>query len=593
MIWLNPMRSWAHRPLHAWLLGILFLLAAAARVRADMVVFSEVHFHPTGGKPEFVEIYNSSQTPFDMARWKIEGGVRFEFPEFSALSPRASFLGPKERILVAGAQPSTFRSAYSISPNVRVFGPWSGSLGDTGERILLRDKNGARLCELRLNDKRGWPLAADGLGHSLVLVDANRAVDDVLNWKASGLPGGSPGEAEPKPMLDPGIPIPDLELALSNSVTHVDYGSIWRFEVPPIAVQANWFQPSFDDAAWARGLGLIGLESAALPAPGIRAPLILGAQVAFYFRQPFSVPELRSIGDTVIDLIVDDGAVVYLNGQEIGRVRMPEGTVDGSTLAPVAVGDAVEETGAISVPPGLLLKGDNVVAVEVHQASRNSSDLVFGLKMRSVLKSESAVSFNELFLPAGGAGFVEFYNKSGVQTNLKGTFLTHDLTLPTEIPIASDLILPAGSVGIVALNRSAFPESLSALYLVAPDGVTTLCGMKLLNPEAGGSVARQVDGGSSWVRLSTPTPSKSNQSGGLSTKPVRLNEARFGASNLEWVEVFNPNLFPVSLDGVLLNVDRGEGGGDSIEGDPAGAWICFSRRATNGSRRCRDSLSGR
>lgn len=546
----------SRRLVNAGLLVLCCVLSSAGG-RADLVVFSEVHFHPTGGKPEFVEIYNTSRTPFDLARWRLEGGVQFQFPEFSALSPQGSFLGPKERILVTGVQSSTFRSAYSIPPGVRVFGPWSGSLSDTGEGIVLRDKNGTRLCALNFDDKRGWPPAADGLGHSLVLVDANRKVDDVLNWKASALPGGSPGEPEHTLKLDSPVPIPDLEIAVSNSVTHVDYGSIWRFEVGPVAVETDWYQPSFDDGLWSRGLGLLGSESATLPAPGIRAPLNLGAQVSFYFRHTFVVPDLGTIRNTSLDLIVDDGAIVYLNGKEIGRARMPDGAVDGSTLASEAVADAVEEIGIISVPPGLLLQGANRLAVEVHQASRNSSDLVFGLRLRSALKSEPFVVFNELYMPVGSLGFVEFYNRSGEQKNLKGYSLKHNMSSPTQIPISSDLLLDARGVGIIELDRSAFPAGFTELYLIAPDGQMPVCAMKVVDPAAVGSVARHVDGESSWVRLLTPTPSKRNASGGAPIEPLRINETRFGPSGLEWVEVFNPNSFPVSADGLRLSVDRG------------------------------------
>ncbi len=565
-----------HRLVLSCLLGILCLLPER-QLHAEMVVFSEVHFHSLEGKPEFVEIFNNSHTPFDIAKWRLTGGVEFEFPDFSALAPRDSFLRPKERIVVTGSKAATFRMEYAVPADIRVFGPWSGTLSDAGEKIALQDKNGAGLCELTYNDKRGWPLAADGFGHSLVLVDANRSMSDSVNWRASAAPGGSPGKPEPIPKLDEGIPVPDLELVLTNFVNHVDYGGIWRYQAPLLAVDPNWFRPAFDDSQWARGLGLFGFESAVLPLPGIRAPLVLGAQVAFYFRHRFLVPDLSPLGAAFVDLILDDGAVVYLNGQEIGRVRMPEGAIDGSTLAPVAVGDAVEELAAISLPASALLKGENVLAVEVHQTSRNSTDLVFGLRLRSALNRPPVVVFNELLLPANGDGFAEFYNRSAVLTNLKGHFLTHSLASPTLIQIAADLIVPAGGVGTVEVNRNQFPEPLEALYLVSTDGLTPVCSMRAPIPEGGSSFARRTDGGSLWVRVAVPTPSRPNQASAASNpRPVQLNEVRFGTSRVDWVEILNPNPFRLSLNGVTLQLDRGISGRIPLHGElPARGLAAF------------------
>src|SRR4029079_12165680 len=69
--------------------------------------------------------------------------------------------------------------------------------------------------------------------------------------------------------------------------------------------------------------------------------------------------------------IVDDGAVFYLNGQEIYRLNMPDGTVSYSTSASTGVGDAVFSTPVI-VPATGLVAGNNVLAVEVHQATAPS-----------------------------------------------------------------------------------------------------------------------------------------------------------------------------------------------------------------------------
>ncbi|MFC7645725.1 hypothetical protein ACFQX6_37775 [Streptosporangium lutulentum] len=74
--------------------------------------------------------------------------------------------------------------------------------------------------------------------------------------------------------------------------------------------------------------------------------------------------------------------MVYLNGVEILRSNMPAGTVTAQTFASGTVGDA-DESAWYSTPvnPGLLRTGQNVLAVEVHQAAANSSDVSFDARL--------------------------------------------------------------------------------------------------------------------------------------------------------------------------------------------------------------------
>ncbi|MFC1759247.1 hypothetical protein ACFL2H_10850, partial [Planctomycetota bacterium] len=77
---------------------------------------------------------------------------------------------------------------------------------------------------------------------------------------------------------------------------------------------------------------------------------------------------------------VDDGFVVYLNGEEVVRVGMPNGNIDFDTFANRNVNEAQVE-GPFAMPSNLFVDGVNVFAVEVHQTALNSSDLVFGLEL--------------------------------------------------------------------------------------------------------------------------------------------------------------------------------------------------------------------
>jgi len=97
----------------------------------------------------------------------------------------------------------------------------------------------------------------------------------------------------------------------------------------------------------------------------------------YYFRNTFQFADEPTQTELKLDLAVDDGAVFYLNGAEIYRHNMNAGTVNYSTFAASAVGDAPIANG-ITLPVTNLVRGSNIFAVEVHQASAGDAGMVFG-----------------------------------------------------------------------------------------------------------------------------------------------------------------------------------------------------------------------
>ncbi|MDE0820375.1 MAG: lamin tail domain-containing protein, partial [Opitutales bacterium] len=49
--------------------AVFFLCAHAM---AEQVVFTEIHYNPPAGKPEFIEVYNNTPTIFDIANWDLK-----------------------------------------------------------------------------------------------------------------------------------------------------------------------------------------------------------------------------------------------------------------------------------------------------------------------------------------------------------------------------------------------------------------------------------------------------------------------------------------------------------------------------------------
>lgn len=118
-----------------------------------------------------------------------------------------------------------------------------------------------------------------------------------------------------------------------------------------------------------------------------------------YFRKIFTINNLGDYsGQLIINLLRDDGAVVYLNGHELFRSNMPTGNIDYHSYASDFLADPAENTFQVfSLQTDQLLEGDNILAVEVHQANGQSSDLGFDLELKALKLGQAAIfSMDEL-----------------------------------------------------------------------------------------------------------------------------------------------------------------------------------------------------
>ena len=345
--------------------AVLFSLTSA---QAEQVIFTEINYNPAGDDPEFIEITNNTATPFDIGTWYFSDGVDYTFPDFSAGDTGAHILKHWERILVTNVDEATFRTAYPSTPvDVRIFGPFTGSLSNSGENLELSNKNGVIMAQLNYNDGGKWPASADGAGHTITRINPNRARGEWRNWMSSAAPGGTPGRP---PASEDDLPTTTTPIAETTSewkydqnTGNIDRGTAWR-------------EPNFDDTDWLEGPGLFGRNSS----DPFGTPWTTGGRITYYLRQEFQFNDSFSSATINLDAYVDDGLVVYLNGQEITRFNMPAGEINYDTPA---AGNREWDDELVAIASGTdisssLQLGRNVLAVEVHNQNAGSSDIAFG-----------------------------------------------------------------------------------------------------------------------------------------------------------------------------------------------------------------------
>src|SRR5207245_2436041 len=124
-----------------------------------------------------------------------------------------------------------------------------------------------------------------------------------------------------------------------------------------------------------------------------RTELPLGP-VTYYFRKAFNFGADPARAALFLNAAVDDGAVFYLNGVEVYRQNMPLGAINHFTLASNPVGHATF-TGPVAVSAASLLRGTNVLAVEVHESASNGDlDMVFGLQLTARITPPGPEAFD-------------------------------------------------------------------------------------------------------------------------------------------------------------------------------------------------------
>ena len=105
--------------------------------------------------------------------------------------------------------------------------------------------------------------------------------------------------------------------------------------------------------------------------------------ITTYFRHAFAVSNAASFTNLTVGFLRDDGGVIYLNGKEALRSHMPDGIISSGTLAMLPAVFGIDESTFFEgrIDPTFLLEGTNVLAVEIHQATVDSSDVSFDLEL--------------------------------------------------------------------------------------------------------------------------------------------------------------------------------------------------------------------
>lgn len=165
-----------------------------------------------------------------------------------------------------------------------------------------------------------------------------------------------------------------LEVVEEVTSLFFDANSSWKYYDSTISPGNNWHNISFNDSNWNIGAGKMGFgngnENITLE-PGSRR---------YCFRKKVFIDDVNNLDKVFFHLMHDDGAVIFINGQEVMRTElMPQsGTIFHSTTARQRINNSLSnEFITYTIDKSHFVNGENTIGISVHNVSANDSDLSF------------------------------------------------------------------------------------------------------------------------------------------------------------------------------------------------------------------------
>jgi len=330
---------------------ISIALACSAALTRGAVVINEIHLDPDVKTEltEFIELHNTVDEPVDLGGWTIEGAVTFTIPHGTRIDGGD--------FAVVAHHPLQFKAKFGGSP----LGPWQGKLDNDGERIELRDATGQLMDRVRYRLGFPWPIVGDPPGYSIELIHPDLDNNDGHNWKPSVR-----GDASTKG---------------SSLVTR---GSSWKYfkgKREASAPRTAWRKADFNDSAWLTGRTPIGYGENFMKTP---LDDMRNGYTSVYFRKKFTLNEAKKIGALKLAIQFDDGFNMWINGRHVAGSNL-------STKEPrfgTSASSAIEEHDYIEFdlpsPGGYLVEGENILAIQAHNASKGgSSDFFIDVELKA------------------------------------------------------------------------------------------------------------------------------------------------------------------------------------------------------------------
>jgi hypothetical protein len=346
------------------------------------IVINEIHYdhEPKTQRGEFIELFNPSDVDVDLFGWTIRGGIDYAFTNTTLI--------PANGFLVVAEDPATLNAVFGVT----AIGPYTGQLSNDGERVELEDAGGLTVDEVSYGVGFPWPSASRGGGSSMELM--NHTIDNDLgsSWRSSQAGFSGP------------------------QVSYLDAGETWTYRKGTSEASnpiSDWRQQGFaQDASWLSGAAVIGYGD------GDDTTLLSDMQNGYasvFLRKEFvlsgTIPN-----ELLLRVYYNDGAIVWINGQEVARLNLDSGDLTyegirasdppgGSPGAAVSAHAPAWVDVPVSGAASFLVAGANTIAIHGFNDTLGSSGFSIDCELKTpappafAAGSPTPLAANTVFTP--------------------------------------------------------------------------------------------------------------------------------------------------------------------------------------------------
>ncbi len=154
----------------------------------------------------------------------------------------------------------------------------------------------------------------------------------------------------------------------------MDSSLVITIKVDTLQRPIYWYDLQYDLSQWQQGMAPFVFEGQTDGTTSVPYSRTV------YFRKEFELNDVQNISMLAAIVSFDNGFVLFLNGHEVHRQNLGENTINYHSWA-VQNLDATQQVILDEQDVQYLKQGKNVLAVEMHQAADDSTDLKFDLKL--------------------------------------------------------------------------------------------------------------------------------------------------------------------------------------------------------------------
>ncbi|MBQ8047688.1 MAG: CotH kinase family protein [Prevotella sp.] len=416
-------------------------------------------------------------------------------------------------------------------------------------------------------------------------------------------------------------------------------GAVWTYYDQGSLDGKNWTDPNYSTTGWKQGESPLGYSK------DQTTTIDYGGNASrkyptYYFRNTVSLSQTPTNGAKfVLNYTVDDGFIIYVNGVEAGRYNMPNGNVTFETMA-ASDAKSNPDKGTMQIDASFFKQGYNTIAVEVHNNSWTSTDILWNatLQYTGIQSSNQIYSADaEIEMPTddtfnlqasfkalnsrqklqqgytnirinevSGANsifvndyfkrndWVELYNTTSNDIDVEGMYLSDNLKNPKKWQITkgdsqASTIVPAHGYLVIWCDKLEPVSQLHAPFKIDADGGEVVLTAKneswsdkLHYPAHNGeeTVGRYPDGSHNVYLMTMPTIGKSNM---WTSYTTNVDQSELDGVEKRYVSSNNGLKISYAADRVIVRSDEACNGSVSVY-SLAGQQLITERVTVRGDR---------